>query len=560
MAQSNISIYITDNSIRIAEIKKSNSSMQVANAFIIPTPPGSFEDGMITNVEKVAAAISEAIGDKKPKLYFTVYSRRIAAKEIDVPYIKKLDALTEMVNANVDEYFPMNNLDEYIIRYSILNTITHEDGRKTYHLCVYAMMEDLVTSYHELAKALKLPLASIDYQINSLYHLAQWQNRHGTSLVLQIDGNVTHISIFHDRAQLFRRSVPYGVDTLAQTFAASKDLNEEKALAILLNEKDSEAVLKKAGAYHSVAALRHEVSAALIDDYLSKDEFQDLMQDYMAAITRVIDFFLSKNNDIHIEKVKVIGWGVKISHIDEMLNKSLGMEVELLKRLSGIHILGRRKIAKISLDDLTNFLPNIGAIIKPLDFRIAEKASFTKGGIGYGLFIALNIIAALGVGGVIAFIYWQQALLEQDKLALTRAISSIRYAEDKYNEYIAANEYYNKVIDFDASTRNENEALINLIQTLEEIMPSGVGIQNLQAGNGIVELAMRSASGKAGVALLIMELKKISWIDEIWTVSVSDGYDELNNVETIFPISFTISNELLEALENASSEQAEEGE
>lgn len=539
MAQANFSIYITENTIRIAELKKTGGSIQVISILAVPTPDLSFDDGMITNVENIAHAISDAIGPKKKKakLYFTVYSRRIAAKEMNVPYMKNPALISEMINTNLNDYFPMSNLEDYITRFTILNTIEGEMGSKTLNICVYAVLKNLVTSYFELAKALKMPLISIDYQINSLYHLIQWQNRQGVSLILQIDSRVTHVSIFSGTAQIFRRSVPYGVDTIAQTIAASINTDEEKALEILLGEKDS--------------------TTPLLNDHFSSDEYWDLIQDYLSSITRVTEFFMNKNPDITIEKVKVIGSGVKIAHLSEALNKSLGLEVELISSLNSVSIRKDRKRPEITSDKLTNFLPNIGAVINPLDLRLPEDASFKKGGIGNGLFIAIAIIAALGVGGAYAFLHWQQAELNREKDALVRAIEILSYADEVHAEYIRAGEYYALLENFGFSTGNENEALLPLILTLEEIMPLGVTISQLQSNEGDINLSVSSANGRLGVARFIIELNKVPWIYNVWVSNISDDYDEDDNIISNFPVSFRISNIILELLEAQQHEAAD---
>lgn len=559
MAQANLSIYITSESIRITEIKKIGGSIHVSGAFTIPTPPGSVDDGLITDVESVAKAISEAINEtkkKKAKLYFTVYSRKIAAKEIDIPYMKKIDVIGDMINANLDDYFPMGNLDDYITRYTILNTIEHDDGRKAYHICVYAVLKELIASYFKLAKALKMPLASIDYQVNSLYHLAQWQNRQGTSLILQIDDDVTHISIFKNTSQLFRRSVPYGVDTFAQALAASKGMSEEEARAILLNIKDEKAIKAP---LRSVAALRQQAETLLINDYLTDDEYDELIHDFIAAISRVVDFFVSKYPNIILEKIKVIGSGVKISHLDKALKRVFELDVELIKRLSSINIRRERGSMALSPDELTYYLPNIGALIKPLDLRLPEEVSFRKGGIGIGLFIALVAIAIAVVGAIVVFLLWQETELEREKNNLTRIVNNLQYVEDIVNDYERAIDYYALIEAFDNSTNNENEALYQLILTLEKIMPSSVTILQLQASDGNISLTVNSANGKLGVARFIIELEKIPWIDDIWVSNIRDAYDDFGNINSVFPLTFTISNRRLMSPEDLNGPEFENG-
>ena len=543
MAKKNLSIYITSEVIRITEGKMNGNSISVINVLSIPTPSGCVDDGLITDVAKVAGAITEAVGSKyisKAKVYFTVYSRKIAAKEVEIPYIKKLDVVGSMIESNIDDYFPMGNMEDYVTRFTILDTVEKE-GRKSYQVCVYAVLKELIASYYELAKVLKMPLASIDYQVNSLYNLVKRQNRAATALILQIDDDATHISVFRGPSQLFRRSVPYGVDSLAQAIAASKDLSEAEARRILLNEHHEDH-----SKHFSVAELRHHHNVALIDSYMTEDEYQDMIHDFTASITRVINFFVSKNSDVVIEKAKVIGNGAKISHLNHSLETILGMPVELVKRLSGVHVRKGKNVAVIHDDDLTNYLPNIGALIKPLDLKIEEEARFTKAGIGYGLIIFIVFLAIAGVGGTIGFVWWQQVALDAERNGLRRNIESLRHGEEIYNNYLRTGDYYTLVEQFNQSTRNENEALYALILELEEIMPEGIGISQMQSNGGKIDMIATSTNGKLGAAGFLSELKRIAWIDEVWIGNVRDSYDDYGMTISTFPISFSISNDLRE--------------
>jgi len=540
--QKNLSIYITDDVIRITEGKKTGYNIYVSKALTTPTPPGCVSDGLITDVNRVAIAIKEVLGKKdmsKSNLYFTVYSRKIAAKEIEVPYMKKLELVEATINSSIDEYFPMGNMDDYITRFTVLDTIERE-GRKSYSIVVYAVLKDLVASYMELAKILKMPLAGIDYQVNSLYNLVKRQSRQSTALFLQIDDDVTHISIFRGPSQLFRRSVPYGVDTLAGALASAKGLDTKTARSILINDK----AINDTNAYkhQTVAALRDQRTGFLIDEHLTPDEYQELVQDYLSSITRVINFFISKNHDIVLDNVKVLGTGVKISHLEKTLETALGLPINMVQSLYHVSISKEKGHLKLKESDLTDYLPNIGALINPLDLRLAEEATFTKTGIGYGLISFLLILAIAGAGGACGFVFWQNAMLEREKVSIDNYNRSLQNAEDYYHYYLGAQEFIDRITDYDLSTRNDNEAVLHLILTLEEIMPSSLYLDSLVVSNGKVSFGATSYSGKEGVARFLMELKKQDFISNIFVSGITDSYDSYDRViSSSFSMVFEIS-------------------
>ncbi|MCL2719532.1 MAG: pilus assembly protein PilM [Lachnospiraceae bacterium] len=526
VAAKNLSIYITGDTIRIIEGRKTGGTISVSKVITTPTPSGSVDDGLITDVTRIAQAINSVLDKKdmaKAKLYFSVYSRKIAAKEIEMPYMKNLEAVGAMINSNIDDYFPMGNMDDYINRFTILDTVEKE-GRKSYQIVVYAILKELVESYFELAKALKMPLESIDYQVNSLYNLAKRESRHSTSLFLQIDDDVTHISIFRGTSQLFRRSVPYGADSLVEALAASKGIDEKEARAILIKGKTN------------------DDTGYQIDDYLTSDEYQDMMQDFASSITRVINFFISKNPDIVLEKAKIIGTGVRIVNIDKSLEHILGgIPVTLIKHLHHVHIRKTKGEAKLTNEELTDYLPNIGALIHPLDLRLTEEVSFAKGGIGYGLIFFLLVLAILGVGGGSGFVFWQNNTLENEKDFLIRFNESLQAAEDYHLYYLGARDFINTLSGYDAGTKNDSEALLQLIETLEDIMPSTVRLNDLAIENGKVAISANSYSGKEGAARFLMELKKQDFISNIFISDITDTLDRTYNIVSHFSMTLEIS-------------------
>ncbi len=514
MAQKKIAIYITSDVIRICEVEKSGSNLVVSRAFETRTPGNSVEDGLIIDVGRVAEAISSALSQnqiKKPKLIFTIYSRKIAPKEIELPYVSNVNRIGDMITSNLEDYFPMSNMQDYMIRWNILDTVMSE-GRKLYRISVVAVQKELVESYYELGRELKMPVITVDYQINSLANLMKKQLKSGISLVLQIDNDVTHVTIADGQTQLFRRSIPHGSDTLIQSFAADNRLDEEEAEIILKDPR-------------------------MMAENLTPEEYTELARDYSAAITRVVEFYTSKNPELLIEHAKMYGMGAQLPGLSEALERVLSIEIETMHQLNGIQ-LKKKNVQGLTLDDLAAYLPNIGAMISSLDFRIDEE-KMRKTGIGYGLLFALMGITVLAMGGFCVYVYYEGWQLQQTVAVYEKQIDSLKQAEEIFLSYEEAQKYTEIIRDFSADTLNDNEFLYLLITNLEEVMPESVGITNLDSANGEIEISGKSG-GKEPLALFILELKKLPYVSEIRLSTMSDTYDDAGRITTDFRMEFRI--------------------
>jgi hypothetical protein len=201
-----------------------------------------------------------------------------------------------------------------------------------------------------------------------------------------------------------------------------------------------------------------------------------------------------------------------------------------------------------SHSELAGYLTNIGALIAPLDLRPAEDKgteATQKTGVSYGLLIGVLVVAAVVAGGACYYFLNEQNKLEAQQAALQSEIAALQAMESSYATFMEAENYATIVEDYHRSTSNDNEALLDLIIILEEIMPQGLSLSGLDAGDGGISTSVTSAvNGKRGAAQLLIELKKIPFISDVWIPGVSDAYDEFDHAETSFSISFTINKEL----------------
>ena len=118
MEQKLLSIYIGNDVTRICElVKKSNTSIIVNNATEVTTPSGALDDGYITDVPSIAEAVRGCVfgrGFSAKNVIFTISSKKIASKEIVIPYVKGDKKISQILQANAAEYFPMSATNDFI--------------------------------------------------------------------------------------------------------------------------------------------------------------------------------------------------------------------------------------------------------------------------------------------------------------------------------------------------------------------------------------------------------------------------------------------------------------
>lgn len=529
MAGKILSVYITNEEIRVCELTKAGGSVTVHKAFCLHTPSGAIEDGQILDVEELAVALQEgfqANGIKKGKLAFVISSRKIANKEIVIPFVRSASRVEEIIQANLNDYFPMNNLEDYTCRHTILDTFENAEG-KHYSVLVMAIHKRMIQGFYELAAMMKMPVEAVDYYGNSIYQLLKKQLSQGTVLGLQMDKDITYVSIMKGQAQLFRRSIPYGKDTIIQNLALYRGLTEKEAEDVLSDPQK-------------------------LDSAITVDEYVELVSEFAAAISRVVEFHTSRNPGIVIELGKLMGSGVGIIGFPEVLSKALGIDVTPIKEISGIKI-SKKNLDGLNYENIVDYLPNIGFLFQPLKLKneTEKKSGVLSGYLIY--YILMTLAAVVSISLCITLLVLNHKGKEQ-KAALETELSDMAEAEAYYLNYNNAQARLHTIQGFYDQTVNHTEALYELILKLEEVMPKSVGINTFTISDGAISMTC-VAAGKEAVAAYVIELKKINAVSEVRVQSISDSYDEADQVTSNFNISLRISVEDENALEEGGSEE-----
>lgn len=501
-----LSVLIENSDMRICEIAKSGAAITVKNAFQVELPSGTVDDGVIVDVEAVAKVLYAALKNnniKRGKIAFVITSRKIANKEVTLPYVKSEAKIEEMIKANIEDYFPMNNLEDYIIRHTVLETVENAEGKNN-NILVTAVQKQMVEEYYRLASMLKMPVETVDYYNNSLYQLLRKQLTQGVVLAIQMDENATMVSIMRDKVQLFKRSIPYGKQTIIRNLAEFKSIDEEEAEAILSDPRK-------------------------LDLELTPEEYSEVIRDFSSSVTRMAEFHTSRNPGTVIEQIRLMGTGINLIGFTEILGKELGLEVVTIKELNGVKV-AKKNLHGLNCELLADYLPLLGSMMQSLNLKAGEEK---KGAGSYTIFLILIIVSVLLVTVISGLLIWQKVVFEKEKARLQTELDSYQTAEATYQEYLLAQQNYEVLNQYYETTENPTELLYQMILDLETVMPESVGIVDLNVKDGSVEITGISA-GKDALAKFVIELKKIPYITDVRVDDIADTTTELGGKTSTF--------------------------
>ena len=499
MEQKLLSIYIGNDVTRICElVRKSATSIIVNNATEVSTPSGALEDGYITDVPSIAEAVRGCVfgrGFSAKNVVFTISSKKIASKEIVIPFVKGDKKISQILTANAAEYFPMSATNDFIFAHTVMENFQDNEGKKT-RLTAVAAPRDMVEGYYELAEELRLQVESIDYVGNSVLQLLALQMKEGsTELVLQIEKESTFVNIMSGKDVILQRSVPYGKNAVINSMMEIKKLSEKEAKVLLSNRK-------------------------MIAEQVTEEEYAEAVRYLVSSIGRIVEYHRSRNPERVIDGIKVFGEGSAIEGIDEVLQQELGAEVSHFDQLNGVRVAGK---AYLTSETALHYLANFGAVLNPIGLTITVSKSKEQSSqlVNKLLFVALGIaVVVMGTLSALKLVKYfglktAERLIEED-------IAQMEDIEQIAQEYEKSVESYKIVKNFADGTVSDNEMVYQFVCDLEGILPSNAYINSFDSQDGIVTLEL-TTSEKDAVADVIVKVKELDYVQ---SVMLSDGSDE----------------------------------
>lgn len=542
MAGRVISIEIGYSLTRVCEVDYKSKSNKVYNSFTVPTLDGVLNDGVLQLQPHYVEGLRKALQENKVKakqVIFSVSSAKIASREVVIPFVKE-KLIADVVKANASDYFPVD-LSQYQLAYSILETIGETKGSQQYKLLVLAAPAAMLKGYYELAAALRLEVAGIDYVGNSLFQVVKGECAKGTHLIVKIEERSTLVMVIQDQKIAFTRNVSYGVEEAIQTVQDSLIWGQ------LRNVRQVIDVIKSNPCIASPQTADDVVIENITDeepDTLGKlqNEVTAALNPLVGGIARVIDFYLSRNSEASIDRVMITGMGADFQGMDALLAAEINHEVTVINHIEGSNI---EKYFKEGF--FGEYLTCIGAAIAPVGFKpegeqskgksgtqSAKKASVNGGTIAF-VVLGVGILASIVLIGFSLISYIGMAKVNAE---LHRQVNELSPIVEVYNNYTSQLNTYSQVKAMYRATESRNDSLYEFFVELEQKLPADVNVVSFTCDKTTLAINMK-VSSKSEAAATVEQLRTFKSLIPA-TVTVTALTVEEDAESGISAVNFTV--------------------
>ena len=556
-----LSIEIGNSFTKICEIDYKVKKPKVYKVLTVETPEGVVVDGMLQPTQEYADHLVNALGTngiRTKRVIFTISSTRVASREVQIPNVKanKIEAL---VKTNANDYFPVD-LTQYEIGHYLAGGLTEEGKLRVMAL---AVPKALLDSYYQLAQMCGWEVECFDYSSNSLYQILRDEKSEKVTMMIKIDENSTIVTVLSAGKVLLQRTVAYGVQDAIETMIASgayavndpmsavERFQKKTCLNRVLHPGDK-LWEENAGRWEDEDAGNAEVTAA-------RQKITSSLEPLIVGVSRVIDFYDSRNSDTPIERTYVTGLGGSFSGMSKLFTNCLERKVHTLSDMEDK--IGMSKAIRSTRP--AAYISCLGAVLAPVGL-IDKSTQKAKGltvvsGTNY-TFVSVAIL----VLGVILSIAMAVTSLTRyfgtvaENVALQARVEELQPAQAVYNEYLSAAAQYDKYKYLYEYTENPNENLVEFINELEQILPDSFYTDSFSSDQTGISMTV-NVEGKAAAARTILNIRNMESIEDVQISNITDNQDEMGGSWVMFSMTGTyreLSDETEETGETVESTQS----
>lgn len=318
-----VGLQIEAGSVAAAEVKV-NGSVQLGGWATAPLPSEAFKDGEVTDPESVAGALRDLFNENRlgKKVRLGIANQRVVVRTLRLPAIENPAELTAAVRFAAQEQIAMP-LDQAVIDHRVVGGVGATDGvGPQVDVIVVAARRDMIAASVKPLRDAGLEPVGVDLSAFGMIRAlggaappAQGEQTAPSAVLYCNFGDVTNLAVAKDRACLFTRVSPVGLEDVAAGLATATGLAPEHAHQWIDHVGLERPLEEIEGDPATVAKTREAIeggAAALLDE-----------------LRLSLDFYAAQEAAVPVERVVLCGPGSLIASLAAHMQPVLGLPIEI---------------------------------------------------------------------------------------------------------------------------------------------------------------------------------------------------------------------------------------
>jgi hypothetical protein len=250
-------------------------------------------------------------------------------------------------------------------------------------------------------------------------------------------------------------------------------------------------------------------------NYSEKSGLEESARTLVGTVLRIIDYYMSKDEGTGIEKIYVVGEGSKDKALIELMKEQSQISCEELEVVKGVILTKDVEDCQLSL-----FATAIGAGISSVGFDTEKEKERHETNYASASFLMMVLVVVIGLALVsVSVIPYNAALIE--KSTLEKKQLQLEPAKAVYDQYNAMNSFISKVRYGKALTHNSNDAILDFLGELEEMLPADVEVSDFTSDDTECVISMR-VSDKETAAGVINNFRNFDSLSSVTVTSLTE--------------------------------------
>lgn len=337
-------------SIKIAQIQKTPTGLQLVRFTEGPTPALTIKDGQIIDARTLGDTLKAMFINNKmsvDKVVSAVSGQPIVIRPIIMTQMNERE-LQNAIKFEAERYLPYSVADAQIKGTILRKSV--EGDEKTMEVLLVAAPNEIVTNTQEVIKMAGVEPLAIDLEPFALARSAQMVLNdvisHQTVALINLGASTSSINIFKEGILRHNRTITTAGNSFTKAIGQSLNLSFEEAEKI----KKEKGVIRVEKDATPVAPTTMRIFNVIIP----------VLTDLVTEIQRSFDFYRARYRGESVDLILLSGGSAKFKNIDAYISNELGVPCEIANPFKNIDI---SDVAGYTQEELREIAPTVVVVI-----------------------------------------------------------------------------------------------------------------------------------------------------------------------------------------------------